>query len=104
MSEVTVTADDLFARTCTHPMHYRCRSYTFTFDTPDNPAAGAWTIVAAGVDDCAAYLKAHAFLFADCIDEGEIVRMTAQEIGEPGQTALYAWNDSRTCTFDVETP
>ncbi|MEV5875777.1 hypothetical protein AB0L75_16380 [Streptomyces sp. NPDC052101] len=104
MAEVTTSIDGLYIRQCTNPSHYKCRSYTFTFDVPEDPAQGQWTIVTSGVEACAAYVKAHRFMYAHCVDEGEIIRLTNQEIGEPGQTSLYSWNDARDCTFEVETP
>ncbi|MDQ8703283.1 hypothetical protein RCO28_12405 [Streptomyces sp. LHD-70] len=101
---VTETVDGLFARRCTNRVHYQCRSYTFTFDLPDDPAAGEWTVVAAGVYDGPAYVRAHKFMLSECVDPDTIIRLTQQEIGEPGSTALYAWNDARDCTFEVEAP
>ncbi|MFD7336698.1 hypothetical protein ACFV98_11925 [Streptomyces violascens] len=104
MAQATETIDGLYARPCTKAEHYKCRSYTFTFDIPEDPALGEWTVTASGVDDCAAYVEAYRFIYAHCVDEGEIIRLTDQEIGEPGQTSLYSWNDARDCTFEVETP
>lgn len=104
MSAVTEAAQGLYKRACTNPAHYKCRSYTFTFDIPDDPAAGEWVIVAAGVYDGPAYLRAHEFMLTECWDADAIIRLTSQEEGEPGQTSLYAWNDARDCTFDAETP
>ncbi|MES9589938.1 hypothetical protein ABWK57_13915 [Streptomyces sp. NPDC094045] len=98
------TIDGLYRRICTNPAHYKCRAYTFTFDLPDDPARGEYTIVARGVDDCAAYVRAYRFLFAECIDGDDIPRLTQQETGEPSPTSLYSWNESRDCTFDVEIP
>ncbi|MEU5299733.1 hypothetical protein ACH4YO_08035 [Streptomyces noursei] len=75
--------------------HYRCKTYTFTFDLPESPEMGEWTIVAAGVDDCAAYVKAYRFMVSECVDTGDIIRLREQDRGEPSPTARFGWNDAR---------
>ncbi|MFD5697818.1 hypothetical protein [Streptomyces lasiicapitis] len=102
--QFSMTKGGLYVRPCTKwdagphldGAHYRCQSWTFSFDLPENPEMGEWTIVAAGPDDCAAYVKAYRFMTTECVDDGSIVRLTEQERGEPGPLALYGWNDART--------
>ncbi|MEU3599649.1 hypothetical protein ABZ714_13125 [Streptomyces sp. NPDC006798] len=75
--------------------HYRCASFTFTFDVPDSPESGLWTVVAAGPDDSAAYVKAYKHLVAECLGDDHIVRLLEQDQGEPAPWADFGWNDAR---------
>lgn len=102
--QFTQSREGFFLRPCTKwnagealdGSHYECKSFTFTFDLPDDPEMGRWTVVAAGIDDSAAYVSAYRSLIVDCLGDGYIVRLLEQDRGEPAPWADFGWNDART--------